>query len=125
VTTTTNPGATDSGGTTTTATPLLTETPLSTAGLTLQDLPPVRALALGEALPDPPPRVLAFVITRGNNVVVLGELSADQVRTLYRELAERRLAHTGNDTGALPLVAVLVLLSGGALLGLSRRRGAT
>lgn len=91
----------------------------------MQELPPVRALALGETLPDPPPRVLAFVITRGNNVVLLGELSRDQVRTLYSELAERRLAHSGNDTVALALTALLLLVSGGALLGLSRRRETT
>ena len=76
-------------------------------------------------MPDPPPRVLAFVITRENNVVVLGELQPEQVRTLYRELAERRLAHTASNSGALALLAVVFVLSGGALLGLARRRGAS
>ena len=66
VTTTTIPGATAAGSTTTTTTPPPAGSPPPTAGLTLQDLPPVSALALGEALPDPPPRVLAFVISRGN-----------------------------------------------------------
>ena len=91
------------------------------------DPPPVNALAPGESLPDPPPRVLAYVIAPGNNLVRLGLLSPDQVRALFRELAQRRLAHSGNDTGALVPVALLSLVIGGALLGLSAwpRRKAT
>ena len=63
------------------------------------DPPPVEALAPGEVLSDPPPQVLAFVVVPGNQIVVLGALSPEQVRTLFRELAQRKLAHTGNSSG--------------------------
>jgi hypothetical protein len=79
-------------------------------------------LAPGETLSDPLPRVHAFVIAPGNNLVRLGELSPDQVRALFRELAERRLAHTGDGNGTLALVALLSLVSGCALLGMAARR---
>ena len=81
----------------------------------------MEALPPGEVLSDPPPPVLSFVVVPGNRLVVLGVLHPDQVRALYRELSRRKLAHTGNDTDALVLVASLTLLSGGALLGLARR----
>jgi len=105
--------------TTTTSVPPPTGTPPPTAAPTPLDPPPVDALEPGEPLPDPLPRILAFVIAPGNNLVRLGLLSPDQVRALFRELAQRRLAHSGNDTGALVPVAVLSLFIGGALLGLS------
>jgi hypothetical protein len=55
-------------------------------------------------------------------MVVLGELSPDQVRAVYLELAERRLAHTGDETGPLSLVALFSLVSGCVLLGVAARR---
>ncbi len=73
-----------SGSTTTTSGPPPTGTPPPTTAPTPLNPPPVNALAPGEALPDPPPRVLAFVITPGNNLVRLGLLSPDQVRALFR-----------------------------------------
>ena len=54
-------------------------------------------------------------------VVVLGALRPEQVRTLFRELAQRRLAHTGNTSGTLVLIGSLALLGGAALVGLARR----
>jgi hypothetical protein len=122
-TTTTTPRTAGSGSTSTTTTvPSPTGTTPPTAAPFPLDPPPVEALAPGEALSDPLPRVIAFVIAPGNNTVVLGELSPDQVRAVYRELAERRLAHTGSQTGPLSLVALLSLMGGGVLLGLAARR---
>ena len=75
-------------------------------------------------MPEPPPQVLAFVIDPGDKMVVLGRLSPDQVRALFQELREQRLAHTGNGSSALLLIALVTLISGGALIGLTtwRRR---
>jgi LPXTG-motif cell wall-anchored protein len=75
----------------------------------------------GDVLSDPPPQILAFVVVPGNRIVALGPLSPKEVRALFGELSQRRLAHTGNDTGVLVLVASLILLSGGALIGLTKR----
>ncbi len=56
-------------------------------------------------------------------MVVLGTLSPDQVRTLFQELAQQHLAHTGSNSSALVLIALLTTLSGAALIGLTRWRG--
>jgi LPXTG-motif cell wall-anchored protein len=98
-----------------TGTPPPTEAPIP------EDLPPVEALAAGEVVSDPPPHVLVFVVDPGDRVVVLGALRPEQVRTLFRELAQRRLAHTGNTSGTLVLIGSLALLGGAALIGLARR----
>jgi LPXTG-motif cell wall-anchored protein len=83
-------------------------------------------LAPGEVLSDPPPRVVVFVVVPGNQKVVVGVLRPEQVRALFRELSQRKLAHTGNDTDVLVVIAFITLLTGGALLGLARpRRRAT
>ncbi len=119
--TTTTAGAGASGSTTTTSVPSPTGTPPPTAAPTPLDPPPVDALGPGEVLSDPPPPVEAFVVVPGNKLVVLGVLSPEQVRALFHELSLRKLAHTGNDTSVLVLVASLTLLSGGALIGLARR----
>ena len=89
------------------------------------DRPLVQPLPPGEALPEPLPQVEAFVIDPGDRVVVLGTLSPDQVRALFRELAERRMATTGNDYSALVSVAVVALVTGGALVGLDDQASAT
>jgi hypothetical protein len=117
---TTTTAASASGSTTTTSVPT-SGTPPPTAAPTPLDPPPVEALEPGEVLSDPPPHVLVFVVVPGNRVVVLGALRPEQVRTLFRELAQRRFPRTGNDSGAIVLVASLALLSGGALIGLTRR----
>ncbi len=123
--TTTTAGTTAPGGTTTTTSTLAPPSgtsPPTTAALPA-DPPPVDALPPGAPVPDPPPQVLAFVITPGDHVVILGPLNPDQVRTLYQELRQQHLAHTGSDTSPLVLIALLTLVSGGALLGLAARRG--
>jgi hypothetical protein len=53
-------------------------------------------------------------------------LSVAEVRGLFQELAQQRMATTGNDSNALVLVALLALVSGGAFLGVAawRRRTA-
>ena len=119
---TTTPGGSGSGGTTTTTVPSPTGTTPPTAAPLPLDPPPVSALAPGEALSDPLPRVVAFVIVPGNNLVILGELSPDQVHTLFRELGERRLADTGDDTGPTAIIALLSLVSGCVLVGMAARR---
>jgi LPXTG-motif cell wall-anchored protein len=118
--TTTSPGANVPGGANAAST---TQPPTSSSSPTFASgpltPPPVDALAAGQALPDPLPRVTAFVLDAHSKIVVLGVLSPDEVRMLFRELAERRLPHTGNDTGALVLVALLALVLGTALFALS------
>jgi LPXTG-motif cell wall-anchored protein len=118
---TTTVGAVVGGGssTTTPIPPATGTSPPTVAPLPL-DPPPVEALAKGEAVPDPVPRVIAFVIDPGNEMVVLGTLSTEQVRQLFQELTDRRLPHTGTATGGIVFGALLALLVGGALLGLSR-----
>jgi hypothetical protein len=124
--TTTTTGPTVSTTTTTTTIPPPTGTPPPTAAPTPLDPPPVEALAPGEVLSDPPPRVVVFVVVPGNQKVVVGVLRPEQVRALFRELSQRKLAHTGNDTDVLVVIAFITLLTGGALLGLARpRRRAT
>ncbi len=118
--TTTTSAAVVSSSTTTTALPT-TGTPPPTAAPTPQDPPPVDALAPGQVLSEPPPPILAFVIVPGSRLVALGVLSPQQVRNLYRELARRRLAHTGSASGELLAVALLTLLCGAALVGVSAR----
>ncbi len=86
--TTTTAVASASGSTTTTSVPPPTGTPPPTAAPTPLDPPPVAALAPGEVLSDPPPQVRSFVVVPGNQMVVLGVLSPDQVRALFRELAD-------------------------------------
>ena len=70
-------------------------------------------------MPDPPPRIQAFVLASRGEIVVLGLLSPDQVRMVYRELAERHLAHTGSNTGEFVLIALVALLIGSAMLAMS------
>lgn len=83
-------------------------------------------MAPGQPLPEPLPQVLAFVVTPGGKIVVLGTLSPGQVKTLLPALARQRIAHAGTDSRTLVLVGLLTLIGGGALLGLSawRRRTA-
>jgi hypothetical protein len=59
------------------------------------------------------------VLDARGKVIVLGLLSPDHVRMLYRELAAHGLAHTGNNTGGLVVAALLALVIGGALLAMS------
>ena len=125
--TTTTAVASASGTTTTTSVPPPTSTapptgtPPPTAAPAPLDPPPVEALAPGEVLPDPPPRVLAFVVLPGNRIVALAVLRPEQVRALYDELSALRLARTGSNTVALVVVASLSLLIGAALLRLAKR----
>ena len=122
MTTTTAGGATVEGGTTTTSLAPATGTaPPTIAPLPLNP-PPVEALAPGEAVPDPAPQIIAFVVDPGDRIVVLGTLSPEQVRRLFQELADRHLPHTGNNSGTLVAIAMLALVLGGALLAMVGRR---
>ena len=79
-------------------------------------------MAPGEAVPDPTPQVIAFVIDPGNKMVVIGTLRPEQVRQLFQELADRHLPHTGSNPGTIALVALLALVVGGGLLAMAGRR---
>ncbi len=73
-------------------------------------------------MPDPVPQVIAFVIDPGNEMVVIGKLSPQQVVQVFQELADQHLPHTGSKTGPLTAIALLALILGGALLAMAGRR---
>jgi hypothetical protein len=62
------------------------------------------------------------VVDPGGKVVELRRLSPDEVAELERELDQQHMGHTGGDTDALPLVALIAFVIGSAMIVVGTRR---
>jgi hypothetical protein len=136
---TTGPTSTDAGAVTTTPSGSTTTTvPQTTTTVTLPGFPP--STAFPPPLVDPgagvdimPPHVAIVILfpnvriqrtpprfARQERIVILGALNPQLRRRLRAEL---RLAFTGSsDTPGLIFAALVLILTGGALIGSARRR---